>query len=165
MVADCPRHRRSALALHRHPSSSSQLWRLSDFIWYRCGHGRGFPDGAVRAAVGASSPWVYRGDFADGLAALCPRGSPEAANPADVFAICRPRGSGTDRLRPQIAHQEGTRQRVAVMFSDVRNFTSYSEQNSPNLVGQMRQYLTEMTEAVQNHHGVLDKFIPQGREV
>lgn len=61
---------------------------------------------------------------------------------------------------PEIAHQEGTRQRVAVLFSDVRNFTHYSEQNPPELVvRQMREYLTEMTEAVQNHQGVLDKFI------
>ncbi len=66
-------------------------------------------------------------------------------------------------LDPQIAHQEGARQRVAILFSDVRNFTSYSEQNPPELVvRQMRQYLTEMTEAIQNHHGVLDKFIGDG---
>jgi len=61
---------------------------------------------------------------------------------------------------PEIAHQEGVRQRVAVLFSDIRGFTSYSEQNPPELVvRQMREYLTEMTAAVQNHRGVLDKFI------
>ena len=61
---------------------------------------------------------------------------------------------------PEIAHQEGTRRRVAVLFSDVRGFTSYAEQNPPELVvRQMREYLTEMTDAVQRHRGVLDKFI------
>jgi len=61
---------------------------------------------------------------------------------------------------PEIAHQEGVRRRVAVLFSDIRGFTSYSEQNPPELVvRQMREYLTEMTAAVQNHRGVLDKFI------
>jgi adenylate cyclase len=61
---------------------------------------------------------------------------------------------------PEIAHQEGKRQRVAILFSDVRGFTSYSEQNPPELVvRQMREYLTEMTDAVQRHRGVLDKFI------
>ncbi len=61
---------------------------------------------------------------------------------------------------PSIAHQEGKRRRVAVLFSDIRNFTAYSEQNPPELVvKQMRTYLTEMTESVQKHRGVLDKFI------
>ncbi|GBC99575.1 Adenylate cyclase 1 [bacterium HR17] len=61
---------------------------------------------------------------------------------------------------PATAHQEGVRRRVAVLFSDIRGFTTYSEQNPPELVvRQMREYLTEMTAAVQNHRGVLDKFI------
>lgn len=61
---------------------------------------------------------------------------------------------------PDIAHLEGKRLRVAVLFSDIRNFTTYSEQNPPELVvSQMREYLTEMTAAVHAHQGVLDKFI------
>jgi len=61
---------------------------------------------------------------------------------------------------PEIAHQEGKRRRIAILFSDVRGFTAYSEQNPPELVvRQMREYLTEMTEAVHRHRGVLDKFI------
>lgn len=63
---------------------------------------------------------------------------------------------------PQAAMQEGTRQRVAVLFSDIRGFTSYSEQHPPEVVvRQMREYLTEMTDAVLDPsvHGVLDKFI------
>ncbi len=61
---------------------------------------------------------------------------------------------------PTIAHQEGTRRRVAVLFSDIRGFTTYAEQNPPELVvRQMREYLTEMTAVVQSHRGVLDKFI------
>lgn len=61
---------------------------------------------------------------------------------------------------PDIAHLDGKRLRVAVLFSDIRNFTAYSERNSPELVvKQMREYLTEMTSAVHNHRGILDKFI------
>jgi adenylate cyclase len=61
---------------------------------------------------------------------------------------------------PKIIHEGGTRQRVAVLFSDIRSFTSYSEQNPPELVvRQMGEYLSEMTEAVFNHRGILDKFI------
>ncbi len=63
-------------------------------------------------------------------------------------------------LNPDIAHMDGKRLRVAVLFSDIRNFTAYSERNPPELVvKQMREYLTEMTAAVHNHRGVLDKFI------
>lgn len=61
---------------------------------------------------------------------------------------------------PAKANQEGTRQRVAVLFSDIRNFTTYSEQNEPELVvRQMNEYLTEMTDAVLEQRGILDKFI------
>lgn len=61
---------------------------------------------------------------------------------------------------PARARQEGTRQRVAVLFSDIRSFTSYSEQNPPELVvRQMGEYLNEMTAAVLKAGGVLDKFI------
>ncbi|MCS7191644.1 MAG: adenylate/guanylate cyclase domain-containing protein [Armatimonadetes bacterium] len=61
---------------------------------------------------------------------------------------------------PDMAHLDGKRLRVAVLFSDIRGFTTYSEQNPPELVvKQMREYLTEMTVAVHEHQGVLDKFI------
>jgi adenylate cyclase len=61
---------------------------------------------------------------------------------------------------PSRAQAEGTRQRIAVLFSDVRGFTTYSEQNPPELVvRQMREYLTEMTESVMAQEAVLDKFI------
>ncbi|MCS7263205.1 MAG: adenylate/guanylate cyclase domain-containing protein [Armatimonadetes bacterium] len=61
---------------------------------------------------------------------------------------------------PDIAHLDGKRLRIAVLFSDIRGFTTYSEQNQPELVvKQMREYLTEMTAAVHEHQGVLDKFI------
>jgi adenylate cyclase len=61
---------------------------------------------------------------------------------------------------PERAAEQGTRERVAVLFSDVRGFTTYSEQNEPELVvRQMREYLDEMTVSVDAADGVLDKFI------
>ncbi len=61
---------------------------------------------------------------------------------------------------PELARQEGTRCRVAVLFSDIRGFTSYSEQQPPEVVvRQMRQYLDEMSGSVDQFRGVLDKFI------
>ena len=64
---------------------------------------------------------------------------------------------------PEIAHEEGTRRRVAVLFSDVRGFTPYCEQHSPeHVVKQMREYADEMTAAVAANDGVLDKFLGDG---
>ena len=61
---------------------------------------------------------------------------------------------------PDIAREEGTRRDVAVLFIDIRGFTSYCERNSPEfVVRQMRQYLDEMAAAVDATGGVLDKFI------
>ncbi len=61
---------------------------------------------------------------------------------------------------PDLTAEEGKRQRIAVLFSDVRGFTTYSEYNPPELVvRQMREYLDEMAAAVDQFDGVLDKFI------
>ena len=61
---------------------------------------------------------------------------------------------------PEIAQQEGARRRVAALFSDVRQFTAYCEQHSPEfVVRQIREYLDEMTAVVDEHNGVLDKYI------
>ena len=64
---------------------------------------------------------------------------------------------------PEIAQQEGTRRRVAALFSDVRQFTAYCEQHSPEfVVRQIREYLDEMTAVVDEYNGVLDKYIGDG---
>ena len=61
---------------------------------------------------------------------------------------------------PDIAQREGTRREVSVLFSDIRDFTPYCEQHSPEfVVSQMREYLDAMTAAVVENGGVLDKFI------
>jgi adenylate cyclase len=59
-----------------------------------------------------------------------------------------------------MAAEEGRRQRLAVLFSDVRGFTTYTEQHPAELVvRQMREYLDEMAAAVDEFDGVLDKFV------
>jgi adenylate cyclase len=53
-----------------------------------------------------------------------------------------------------------SRRLVTVLFSDIRGFTSLSEQLQPEQVEEMlREYLTEMTEIVYKHGGAVDKYI------
>jgi adenylate cyclase len=54
----------------------------------------------------------------------------------------------------------GSKETITVLFSDVRGFTSLSENLPPEQVVEILNfYFTKMTEAVHNHHGTIDKFI------
>jgi adenylate cyclase len=53
-----------------------------------------------------------------------------------------------------------SRRLLTVLFSDIRGFTSLSEQLQPEQVEEMlREYLTEMTDIVHKHGGAVDKYI------
>lgn len=52
---------------------------------------------------------------------------------------------------------------VTVLFSDIRGFTSMSEQLNPEIVVQiLNEYFGDMTPIVFDHHGLLDKFMGDG---
>jgi len=52
---------------------------------------------------------------------------------------------------------------VTVLFSDIRGFTSMSEQLNPEIVVQiLNEYFGDMTPIVFDHQGLLDKFMGDG---
>jgi len=73
-------------------------------------------------------------------------------------------GSYVDKsVSDKIIRQHGgnaERKSVCVLFSDIRDFTTLSERNSPAKVTSMLNlYFSEWETSVARHHGVIDKFI------
>ncbi len=57
----------------------------------------------------------------------------------------------------------GTRRPITAMFTDIRGFTSFSEKHSPEEVIEiLNLYLDLQTQIIQNHKGVVDKFLGDG---
>lgn len=54
----------------------------------------------------------------------------------------------------------GEKRELTVLFSDIRGFTSFSEQMAPeNLVKFLNEYLSKMTDIIFKYDGLLDKYI------
>ncbi|MBQ6297033.1 MAG: adenylate/guanylate cyclase domain-containing protein [Selenomonadaceae bacterium] len=54
----------------------------------------------------------------------------------------------------------GTLRNIAVLFVDIRGFTTMSEQlSAPEVVEILNKYLTLTTDCIRRHHGTLDKFV------
>ena len=54
----------------------------------------------------------------------------------------------------------GNRTQIAVLFSDLRGFTSYSQRVDPeHLVAELNEYLGHMVEAIHEQGGLVDKYI------
>lgn len=65
-----------------------------------------------------------------------------------------------EALESDVLEIGGRRQHVAVLFSDLRDFTRYCEGMPPEqLVSELNEYLDTMVRMVRDHGGVVDKFI------
>jgi len=66
-------------------------------------------------------------------------------------------------LNEQDASEKGKLQDVAVMFTDIRNFTKYCEDKSPDeIVSFLKAYQSIMVEIIFKYNGTLDKFVGDG---
>ena len=65
-----------------------------------------------------------------------------------------------EQLDPDSLQLGGKRADITILFADIRGFTSYSEQQSPEqLVRVLNRYLAAAAEAVLAQEGTLDKFL------
>jgi class 3 adenylate cyclase len=65
-----------------------------------------------------------------------------------------------EQLDPDSLQLGGKRADITILFADIRGFTSYSEQQSPEqLVRVLNRYLGAAAEAVLAQEGTLDKFL------
>lgn len=85
-----------------------------------------------------------------------------------VFADCEvtpllSSGSGPAQAQPRAGYLQGDEREIAVLFADLRGFTSLSEDRLPyDVVFVLNRYFTAMGTAVEEAGGRIDKFIGDG---
>jgi len=88
---------------------------------------------------------------------LCPQESIE------VIRLLPPAKAGPDNALTRPGYVYGEEKEIAVLFADIRGFTSISEQKLPyDVVFILNRYFSEMGRAVESAGGRLDKFVGDG---
>ena len=70
-----------------------------------------------------------------------------------------------DEVDRKILHQSNsaTEKDLAILFSDIRSFTTFSERHFPHdIVHILNRYFLEMGAAIHNHQGTIDKYMGDG---
>jgi class 3 adenylate cyclase len=67
-------------------------------------------------------------------------------------------------VREKVVHEKaalrGEKKQVAVLFSDIRGFTSFSERHDPAvIVARLNEYFDAMVQCISRNGGVVDKFV------
>jgi class 3 adenylate cyclase/hemoglobin-like flavoprotein len=118
----------------------------------------------------------------DGLNNCLPRNALEAEMakrkgfPQDVRLACQTRVTGSVKIRRLVQDAKdakdavgggmasvGREMKLAVMFLDIRDFTSFSERNLPyDIMHALNRFFTHVGGAIDRHQGFIDKFMGDG---
>ena len=101
--------------------------------------------------------------------------SREKGFPEDVRLACQAKANGPVKVKILLVDERdisialsqgkgsGFEKKVAVLFSDIRNFTSFSEKQLPyDIIHILNRYFNEMGDAILRYGGFIDKFIGDG---
>jgi adenylate cyclase len=159
--------RRRALAIHLAGLGAVLLVVLGLALRFAARLGRtveGISDAASQVKNGkyVSAPVIHTGDELEGLAVNfndMVRGLEERDRLRETFGRYVTR-QVADHLMKGNFDLGGELVPVTVLFSDIRSFTSISENMEPRaLLDFLNEYFSGMVESVMHHHGVVDKFI------
>lgn len=95
---------------------------------------------------------------------------------SNIRLACQSRVLGNIKVRRLVRDEEdvaiawansgvtsGKEKKVAVLFSDIRNFSAFSEKNLPyDVIHHLNRYFQSMGEAVLRYDGYIDKYIGDG---
>ncbi len=81
----------------------------------------------------------------------------------EVIPLLPPHTASIRDARARSPHLEGEEREIAILFADLRDFTSFSERKLPyDVVFVLNRYFANMGQAVEQAGGHLDKFIGDG---